>query len=151
MIKFSVFLVENELLKDPLYKTWNNFKDRINNSDKHKDYKGLSYSKEWEEFESFKNWAKSGYSKGLELDRIDVTKGYTPSNCRWVSKSVQQRNKDKMATNTSGYRGVSKNKYGWRATSKLNGKSIHLGNFNTPYEASVAFENWTKEQINKEL
>jgi hypothetical protein len=30
--------------------------------------------------------------RGKTLDRIDVNKGYTPSNCRWASKTVQQRN-----------------------------------------------------------
>jgi len=145
-------LIETELNNEQLYSVWANMKKRINHPTKtHKDYKGLSYSKEWEEFEGFYKWAKSGYKKGLELDRIDVTKGYTPSNCRWVSKSVQQRNKDKMATNTSGYRGVTNNNGKWQAKSKIKGKDVNIFTFNTKEEASNAFEDWTKEQIKSEL
>lgn len=36
---------------------------------------------------------KNGYKKGLELDRINNNKGYSPSNCRWITHLEQQNNK----------------------------------------------------------
>lgn len=47
-------------------------------------------------FQSFKSWALSnGYADNLTLDRIDVNKGYSPENCRWVDYKVQCNNSRK--------------------------------------------------------
>ena len=35
----------------------------------------------------------SGYKHELQIDRIDNEKGYSPDNCRWVTRSVQNRNR----------------------------------------------------------
>lgn len=50
---------------------------------------------EWRnDFETFYDWAiKNGYKRGLQIDRVDVNYGYIPNNCRWVTTSVQARNK----------------------------------------------------------
>ena len=43
---------------------------------------------------AFREWALSnGYKDGLTLDRIDVNKGYSPDNCRWVTMKEQANNK----------------------------------------------------------
>ena len=43
---------------------------------------------------AFRDWAiKHGYQDNLTLDRINVNKGYSPENCRWVSKKAQCYNK----------------------------------------------------------
>ena len=45
-------------------------------------------------FPNFKKWAiKNGWVKGLTLDRIDNNKGYSPDNCRWVTRLQQCYNK----------------------------------------------------------
>lgn len=47
-------------------------------------------SKGWKAFEE---WALSnGYKNDLSLDRIDINKGYSPENCRWVSLKTQVSN-----------------------------------------------------------
>jgi hypothetical protein len=55
--------------------------------------KNITICKEW--IESFDNFYRDlgKKPKGYSLDRIDNTKGYFPENCRWASKSTQQRNK----------------------------------------------------------
>ena len=35
----------------------------------------------------------NGYEHGLQIDRINVNKGYSPENCRLVTAYVQARNK----------------------------------------------------------
>lgn len=56
--------------------------------------KGVSVCDEWKSLESFVTWALSnGYTDELTIDRADGTKGYSPDNCRWVSKIEQQNNR----------------------------------------------------------
>ena len=55
---------------------------------------GISVCDEWEDFDIFAKWAlANGYTDELTIDRIDNFSGYNPSNCRFVSKADQQRNK----------------------------------------------------------
>lgn len=58
--------------------------------------KGIKVCDEWiDDFRLFINWAESnGYKKGLQIDRIDNSKGYYPENCRWVSSKENGNNKD---------------------------------------------------------
>ena len=83
-----------------LYQTWYDMMRRCNNI-KCKEYKyygelGISVCDEWEDFDIFAKWAlANGYTDELTIDRIDNFSGYNPSNCRFVSKADQQRNKRK--------------------------------------------------------
>lgn len=52
-----------------------------------------------------------------------------------------------MATNSTGFRGIVNNNGTWRAKTKVDGKSVHIGNFPTKEEASKAFEQFTKDLI----
>jgi len=60
---------------------------------KDKDYKaygerGIKICDEWNNsFESFYEWSiNNGFKKGLEIDRINNDLGYSPKNCRYVTK-----------------------------------------------------------------
>lgn len=56
--------------------------------------KGIRVIAEWDNFLNFYDWAMSnGYSDRLTIDRIDNTKNYCPTNCRWVSMTVQNNNR----------------------------------------------------------
>lgn len=82
-----------------LYRIWCAMKSRCNN--KHfwefENYggRGIKVCKEWDEsFGGFETWALSnGYSDTLTIDRIDNSLGYEPSNCRWVPKEYQSKNR----------------------------------------------------------
>ena len=63
----------------------------------YKDYhdRGIDVCDEWlNDNKTFFNWAiNNGYNDGLTIDRIDNSKGYSPDNCRWVDRIVQNNNK----------------------------------------------------------
>ena len=81
------------------YFIWAGMKNRCTNV-KNKDYKyygakGVKVCDRWMEssYEFFKDMGKC--EEGLTIDRIDTEGNYEPSNCRWVSMEVQNRNKRK--------------------------------------------------------
>lgn len=82
-----------------LYGVWNGIKQRClnrnNNSYHNYGGRGIKIDTEWaNNYEAFYKWAiRSGYRKGLEIDRIDNNGDYCESNCRFVDKDVQANNK----------------------------------------------------------
>lgn len=59
--------------------------------------RGIAVCDEWygkEGLDAFRKWAmENGYKRGLQIDRIDNDKGYSPDNCRWVDRFEQGKNK----------------------------------------------------------
>ena len=86
--------------KEKLYHLFYGIKARCYNtkSNKYEYYggKGIKICEEWlNSYEAFKKWSyENGYKEGLTIDRIDSNGNYEPSNCRWVTMTVQNRNKD---------------------------------------------------------
>jgi len=82
-----------------LHARWAQIKRRCFNShDKvyqHYGAKGITMCDEWKnDFVKFYDWSMAnGYKDGLEIDRIDNSKGYSPDNCRWVTRLKQANNK----------------------------------------------------------
>lgn len=81
-----------------IYKKWASMKNRCKNPNEKKYYdyggRGITYCKEWEDFEEFYDWAiNNGYTDGLSLERIDVNGNYCPDNCKWITPKEQQQNK----------------------------------------------------------
>ena len=136
-----------------LYRIWINIKTRIlNPKDKHyNDYggRGITICDEWKnDFMSFYNWAiLNGYSDELSIDRIDNDGNYEPSNCRWVTRTIQSRNQRVYKNNTSGYKGVrfikDRNKY--RSYINVDKKGVFLGYFLTAVEGAIAYNNYIIE------
>lgn len=82
-----------------LYNTYYNMRSRCYNKN-NKEYKnyggrGITICDEWlNDFMAFYNWSiNNHYQENLTIDRIDNDVGYSPSNCRWVNNTSQQRNK----------------------------------------------------------
>jgi hypothetical protein len=91
-----------------LYEVWKSMKQRCYNP-KLKAYKnwgarGIEVCEEWRNnFQAFYDWSydngytidnhKKGEKIKLTIDRINVNGNYEPTNCRWVERSVQSRNR----------------------------------------------------------
>ncbi|MFF4413205.1 hypothetical protein ACFYY8_11795 [Streptosporangium sp. NPDC001559] len=57
--------------------------------------KGIKLCDEWQDFEVFFEWSiANGYSKGLQIDRIDSKGDYQPDNCRWSTQKKNLRSRD---------------------------------------------------------
>lgn len=83
----------------PLYDIWCHMKDRCLNSNNpaYDNYggRGITICDEWLlDVKSFVEWGlKNGWAKGLEIDREDNNKGYSPNNCRIVTSAVNSYNR----------------------------------------------------------
>jgi len=102
--------------------------------------RGITVCDRWlESFENFRDDMLSTWKPGLTLDRIDNDGNYEPSNCRWTTKSEQSFNR--RAYGEIKLTGVTVNKKTgkYRALRKINGKTKHLGIFDSPEEAYSAY------------
>lgn len=102
--------------------------------------KGITYDPLWEDFTNFWRDMEIGYADNLELERIDVNKGYSKDNCTWVTHGEQVINRGIQVNNTSGRTGVRmpKNNSKWVATIQFQGTVIHLGSFSSFEDAVKA-------------
>ena len=135
-----------------IYSIWIDIKSRTLNL-KNKSYidyggRGITICDEWLDIRNFYNWAISNdYSEELSIDRIDNDGNYCPENCRWNTRTIQNRNQRMQKNNTSGFKGVcyykKNNKY--VAYIKVNRKRIHLGYFQTAVEGAIAYNNYIIE------
>lgn len=84
--------------KHPLYTIWCAMKRRCYNQNV-KDYpnyggRGISVCDKWlNDFQAFYDDMFFNYDKGLTIERINNNGNYEVSNCKWVSRKIQNRNK----------------------------------------------------------
>ena len=131
--------------KNRLYHTWSEMRRRCRGKATNRRYysdKGISYCPEWDDFDVFARWAiDNGYKAGLEIDRINGDKDYSPENCRWVTHKQNARNRKAKVTNKTGVPGVQirplkDGTSSYRAYITVDAKTIHLGTYSS-FDAAV--------------
>ena len=92
-------LIRHSKSHTKLYRVWTGIKSRCynKNTPNYKDYgnRGITVCEEWlKDFQEFYDWAmNNGYHDGLQIDRIDNNKGYSPNNCRFVTPKKNSNNR----------------------------------------------------------
>lgn len=111
----------------PIYSSWDAMIQRCTNVN-HKAYcnyggRGIKICEEWRDFIRFNEWAvQNGWAPKMELDRKDNNGNYEPSNCRWVTHSINNRNKRNNRLLT--YNGEIKTMQEWSEITGLSFKCI---------------------------
>ena len=135
-----------------LYERWRKMISRCYNKScsEYPRYGGreILIDKDWLNFQQFKIWSDlNGYDSKLVLDRRDNDGHYEPNNCRWVSKTISNRNRNKQLTIKSSsfsqkYIGIRRiwwsNQYYWISTLQINGTQVRLGFHKTQIAAATA-------------
>lgn len=85
---------------------WRSMINRCSNPNdaayKHYGARGVKVCKRWHKYENFLADMGQRPSKDYSLDRKNVNGDYKPSNCRWATRSEQQRNKTTTRLYTDG-------------------------------------------------
>lgn len=129
--------------KHELYSTYRSMLERCyrktNKAYSYYGGRGISVCERWRGPQGFTNFVADMGKRptGFSIDRTDNDKGYSPENCRWVNKSVQQANQRVSKVNTSGYKGVHwfKKARLWQVYIDAFGKRKSLGYYKTLEEA----------------
>jgi hypothetical protein len=83
--------LKHGLYKHPIYRKWTDMKQRCAR-DPNYTSQGITVCDRWLNDVAAFHADMGDPPKGLTLDRIDGTKGYEPSNCRWATYAEQNRN-----------------------------------------------------------
>lgn len=101
--------------KTKIYALWNSMNMRCTKPSqwayKHYGGRGIKVCDRWKTFENFYEDMGKNYKPGLSIERIDVNGNYEPSNCCWVTRKEQMRNR----TDTTFFtiNGIRKNLSAW--------------------------------------
>ena len=86
--------------------------------------------------------------KGQEIDHKDGNPlNNLISNLRIATRAQNQQNRKLHKNNTSGFKGVVKTPFGWRAQLRINGKLKYFGHYTTKEVAALAYNEASKNHF----
>lgn len=115
-LELSTLKLKHVKYRKELIGRYNLMLRRCNNT-KDKSYvsygaKGIKVEDSFNTFDKFYNWCiNNGYQKDLEIDRIDSTKGYCESNCRFVTK--EENNLKTLGLSLEDVKFIRSNLFNW--------------------------------------
>lgn len=135
-----------------LHNIWLGMKNRCDNPNvkAYKKYggRGIKVCRQWYKFENFQVWAISnGYTPALTLDRKNRDRGYSPSNCRWATRSQQTMN-TAARKDTGRFKGVQQRKStgSWEVVIRSGGKAVFRRTVRDEISAA-----WVREKVIQEF
>jgi hypothetical protein len=142
----------HNLSKHKIHTIWANMISRTTCA-KHKCYKnyggrGIKMCVEWrQDFKEFYDWAMAnGYNEKLTIDRKNSEGDYSPENCRFTTREVQNRNRRRSIPSKYPAGVVFSAKYNhYYSRIGVNSKVIHLGTFNTIEDAVQSRKDYAKK------
>lgn len=128
------------------YKCWGRVLERCYDpkyKNKNPSYNDVIICDEWIKFSNFKTWFDANYVDGFEIDKDILVQGnkiYSPDTCCFVPRRINTLLLNKQRTNTKGFIGISKDKTGrYSANVNMSGIRRHIGYYDTPEQASLAY------------
>ncbi len=128
---------KNQHSYNNIYRRYLDMKGRCYNPNncnyKHYGARGIKVCDEWlgkDGYKNFEKWSlENGYKKELSLDKIDNNGNYSPDNCRWTTRRIQNINKRPGTPNTSGFVGIRKHSHcnTYYGSVKINDKAYYTG------------------------
>ena len=110
--------------------------------------RGITVCPEWDDFWVFLK-DMGDRPEGMTLDRIKNDEGYSASNCKWSTNEEQRKNKRPQKPFTIkgalGFERISSGRY--RAQISIKGKRIHIGVFDCPLMAHLAYKEAVREKL----
>jgi len=97
----------------------------------------------WLDIANFNEDSKSIAKEGLTISLINKSGIYEPSNCKWIPTKDSHKKNKPYKNNSTGYKGVSKQKF--IARIRIDKKLIHIGIYDTCLEAAKAYDKYIED------
>lgn len=123
---------KHKMSKTKEHNTWVRIRQRCENP-KNSDYylyggRGISVCERWQSFENFYADMGDAPSENHSIDRIDGTKNYEPSNCRWATVAEQSQNRNCVLKVT--HNSQTKTLKEWELVTGIKAETIYARIFN---------------------
>lgn len=137
------------LYNTPIYRSWYNMKTRCMNPNATGYHlwggRGIKVCEQWMTFEGFLKDMQSTYVEGYQLDRADNNGNYEPSNCRWVDRKTQCRNRSNNTLLT--LNGQTKTLAEWTELSGLKSSTFRQRLYGYKWPLEECFQPLKKQRI----